>query len=89
MKFADLERLVSEANDEINRRAERLHAVEDQVSQAVGKLEQAHVDLHSQSELARNREALLYQIEKALSESNGLNPVETLEKVKALVASRA
>ena len=40
-------------------------------------------------ELARNREALLYQIEKAVSEPNGLSPAETLEKVKALVTSRA
>ena len=55
----------------------------------MGKLQQAHEDLHSQSELARNREALLYQIEKAVSESNGLSPAETLEKVKALVTSRA
>ena len=88
MKIAELERLVSDANDEIHRRAERLNAVEDQVSQAVGKLQQAHVDLHSQSELARNRETILYQIEKAVTESDGLTPVETLEKVKALVASR-
>jgi hypothetical protein len=88
MKIAELERLVSDANDEIHRRAERLNAVEDQVSQAVGKLQQAHVDLHSQTELVRNHEALLYQVEKALTEANGLTPVETLEKVKALVTSR-
>jgi hypothetical protein len=86
-RIKELERLVSDANDEIHRRAERLQAVEDQVSQAVGKLQQAHVDLHDQSELARSRADLLYQIERAL-DGNGAAPTETLEKVKALLAAR-
>ena len=86
-RITELERLVSDANDEIHRRAERLQAVEDQVSQAVGKLQQAHVDLHDQSELARTRADLLYQIERAL-DGNGGAPGETLEKVKALLAAR-
>jgi len=87
-RIAELERLVRDANDEIHRRAERLQAVEDQVSQAVGKLQQAHVDLHTQSELAQTRADLLYQIERAL-DGNGSAPAETLEKVKALLASRS
>jgi DNA anti-recombination protein RmuC len=87
-RISELERLVSDANDEIHRRAERLQAVEDQVAQAVGKLQQAHVDLHDQSELARTRADLLYQIERAL-DGNGSAPQETLEKVKALLAARA
>jgi hypothetical protein len=87
-RISELERLVSDANDEIHRRAERLQAVEDQVTQAVGKLQQAHVDLHAQTELAQNRADLLYQIERAL-DGNGSAPQDTLEKVKALLASRA
>lgn len=87
-RISELERLVSDANDEIHRRAERLQAVEDQVAQAVGKLQQAHVDLHNQSELARTRADLLYQIERTL-DGNGSAPQETLEKVKALLAARA
>jgi len=87
-RITELERLVSDANDEIHRRAERLQAVEDQVSQAVGKLQQAHVDLHDQSELARTRADLLYQIERAL-DGNGGAPGETLEKVRALLAARS
>jgi hypothetical protein len=86
-RISELERLVSDANEEIHRRAERLQAVEDQVSQAVGKLQQAHVDLPDQSELARNREDLLYQIQRAL-EADGNAPAETLEKVKSLLAAR-
>jgi hypothetical protein len=54
----------------------------------VGKLQQAHVDLHAQTELAQNRADLLYQIERAL-DGNGSAPQDTLEKVKALLASRA
>ena len=77
------------ANDEIHRRAERLQAVEDQVSQAVGRLQQAHVDLHTQSELARNRADLLYQIEKTVAEANGTEAIQTLERVKSLLAPRA
>lgn len=87
-RISELERLVSDANDEIHRRAERLQAVEDQVTQAVGKLQQAHVDLHTQTELAQNRADLLYQIERAL-DGNGSAPQDTLEKVKALLAARA
>ena len=88
-RIAELERLVADANDEIHRRAERLHAVEDQVSQAVGRLQQAHVDLHDQSELARTRADLLYQIEKTLREANGSEAAQTLEKVKSLLVTRA
>ncbi len=87
-RISELERLVSDANDEIHRRAERLQAVEDQVTQAVGKLQQAHVDLHTQTELAQNRADLLYRIERAL-DGNGSAPQDTLEKVKALLAARA
>ena len=88
-RIAELERLVGDANEEIQRRAERLHAIEDQVSQAVGKLQQAHVDLHTQTELARTRADRLYQIERTLSDANGESPEATLEKVKALFASRS
>ena len=88
-RIHELERMMADAQEEILRRAERLQAVEDQVSQAVGRLQQAHEDLHTQSELARSRADLLYQIEKALAEANGTAPAETLEKVKALLGARA
>ena len=88
-RLAELERLVFDANDEIQRRAERLNAIEDQVSQAVGRLQQAHEDLHAQSELARTRADTLYQIERTVTEANGESPEETLQKVKALIGSRS
>ena len=88
-RIAELERLIGDANEEIQRRAERLNAIEDQVSQAVGRLQQAHVDLHDQTQLAGKRADLLYQIERTLGDSNGASPEETLEKVKALIAARS
>lgn len=88
-KIAELERLAADATDEVQRRAERLSAVEHQVSQAVGRLQQAHIDLHAQSELARVRANTLYQIERTLAESNGEQPEQTLAKVKALLDARA
>src|SRR5512141_110036 len=88
-RLSELERRVAETTDEVQRRAERLHAVEDQVSQAVGRLEQAHVDLHSQSELARNRADMLYQIERMLTEAHGPDPVATLEQIRTVLASRS
>ena len=87
-RIAELERRVAETTDEVQRRAERLHAVEDQVSQAVSKLEQAHVDLHSQTELARRHADLLYKIERTLAEANGSDAKGTLEKVQALLTAR-
>ena len=89
MRIAELERMISDANEEIQRRAERLNAIEDQVSQAVGRLQQAHVDLHNQTELAGKRADLLYQIERTIGDANGASPAVTLEKVKAIVAARS
>jgi hypothetical protein len=88
-RIADLERRISETTDEVQRRAERLHAVEDQVSQAVSRLQQAHVELHSQTELARAQANLLYKIERAVSDANGSDAPDTLEKVKELLATRS
>ena len=86
-RIAELERLVAYANEEIQRRAERLHAVEDQVSQAVGRLQQAHVDLHSQTELVRSHSSVIYQIERLLDEDDGSSPEEALEKIRSKLAS--
>ena len=88
-RIAELERLLGQANDEIQRRAERLHAVEDQVSQAVGRLQQAHVELHNQTELVRSHSNLIYQIERALADTNGSNQSEALEKIRSALVLRS
>ena len=80
-RIAELERLLAQSTDEVQRRAERLHAVEDQVSQAVSKLQQVHVDLHNQTELAREKSDLVYKIGR-LIEQNGSDPAATLAQIK-------
>lgn len=86
-RIAELGRLLSDAQSEIQRRAERLHAVEEQVSQAVGRLQQAHVDLHAQTELARTHANVLYRIERVLQTANGHeDPAETLAQIRAAVS---
>ncbi|HXV17856.1 MAG TPA: hypothetical protein VD758_13805 [Gemmatimonadaceae bacterium] len=86
-RIAELQRHLTDAQSEIQRRAERLHAVEDQVSQAVGRLQQAHVDLHSQTELANSHAKTLYQIERVINEANGHeDPAETLARIRAAIA---
>lgn len=88
-RISDLERLVVEVTEEVQRRAERLHAVENQVARAVGNLEQAHVDLHNQTELASKRADTLYQIERMLTEADGDDPTVKLEQIKSLLATRS
>jgi len=85
-RIAELERLLAAANDELQRRTERLQAVEDQVSQAVAKLEQAHVDMHAQGETARSSANTLYQIRRALDAADS-DPAETLETIRAALSS--
>lgn len=88
-QIAELQRLLKDANEEIQRRAERLHAVEDQISQAVGRLQEAHVELHAHSEFARQHANIVYQIERAIDTSDGTNSDDALEKVRAALAPPA
>ena len=86
----NLERAAREAAAEAHGRAARLAAVEEQVSVAVGKLERAHVDLHSQAQQSRADANILYQIERALDESAATgDPSQVLEKIRAALAARS
>ena len=85
-RIAELERMLAQANEELQRRSERLQAVEDQVSQAVGRLQQAHVELHSQTEAARASSNVIYQVQRALDAAEA-DPAEALERVRAAIAS--
>jgi hypothetical protein len=88
-RIAELERLLADAQAEVQRRAERLHAVEEQVSQAVGRLQQVHVDLHSQTELARSSANVIRQIDQVLDASNvGADPAEIIAQIRAAIAPR-
>ena len=86
-RIAELERLLADAQAETYSRTERLHAVEEQVSQAVGRLQQAHIDLHAQTELARTHANVIYQIQKLVQASNGHgDPAETVARIRAAIA---
>lgn len=85
-RITELERLLAGVTDELQRRSERLQAVEDQVSQAVGKLQEAHVELHSQTEAARANSNVIYQIQRALDGAEA-DPAEALERIRAAIAS--
>jgi len=88
-RIAELERLLGEANDEIQRRAERLQAVEDQISQAVGRLQQAHIDLHEHTERERQHADVIYRIQRALDDGDGAAAGDALERVRAALAPRS
>jgi hypothetical protein len=61
--------------------------VEEQVSHAVGRLEEAHVELHSQGERAREQGKTLYEIERALDQGDA--PEEIVRKIRAVFAARS
>jgi len=89
-RIAELERAIGNASAEIEVRSERLAAVEEQVTRAVERLEHAHVELHSQTELARNRANKLYSIERLLADGEATSdPRSTLEKVRAALETPA
>lgn len=88
-RIAQLERAAREAAATAHGRAARLAAVEEQVTIAVGKLERAHVDLHSLGQQARADANTLYQIERVLEQSaeNG-DESEALRQIRAALAVR-
>jgi hypothetical protein len=85
-RIAELERAIAAAADDALARAARLAAVEEQIGRAVSRLEEAHIELHSQGELARNQGRTLYEIERALDE--GGEPEEIVRKIRAAFSAR-
>ncbi len=88
-RIAELERMLRQANEELQRRTERLSAVEDQIAQAVGRLEAAHVELHSQADVARSHSNKVYQIERALESERDTDPAEVVRKIRAALEPNA
>lgn len=88
-RIAELERAIGHASAEIETRSERLAAVEEQVGRAVERLEHAHVELHSQTELVRSQANKLYSIERLLADGDDSNPGATLDKVRAALETSA
>ncbi len=87
-RIAELERLLADTTEELQRRSERLQAVEDQVAQAVGRLEQAHIELHSQTEVARTHSNVMYQVQRALESASDSDARQVLDKVRAALTTK-
>jgi hypothetical protein len=87
VRIAELERALASATSEAENRGARLTAVEEQIARAVSSLEDAHVQLHSQTELARDQGRILYEIERALD--NGGDAEEIVRRIRAAFSARS
>ena len=85
-RIAQLEQALSNAASENSARSARLAAVEEQVSRAVSRLEEAHVELHSQGERSREQGRVLYEIERALD--MGDDAEDIVRKIRAVFSHR-
>ncbi len=65
-----LEREAARASEDARRAMRRAEAVEQQVTAAVGQLQQSHVELHRRSEMLRQKTRTLYLIDKVLTLDN-------------------
>jgi hypothetical protein len=86
-RIADLERALAAASGDAAARAARLAAVEEQIGHAVARLEEAHIELHSQSELSRDQGRVLYEIERALDDAG--TPEEIVRRIRAAFSTRS
>lgn len=86
-RIAELERALANATGDGVARAAHIAAVEDQIARAVSRLEQTHVELHSQGELARAQGRTLYEIERALDD--GGEPEEIVRRIRAAFSARS
>jgi len=64
------EREAARAAEETRRAAARLRALEQQVTAAVGQLEQAHIELHRRGEALRQRTRTLYLLDRVLEQAS-------------------
>ncbi|MHB8838495.1 MAG: GAF domain-containing protein [Gemmatimonadaceae bacterium] len=72
--------------EETRRTAARLRALEQQVTAAVGQLEQAHIELHRRSEALRQRTRTIYLLDRVLEQaSHKVDPRRLAEGLLALV----
>ncbi len=80
------EREAARAAEETRRNASRLRALEQQVTAAVGQLEQAHIELHRRSEGLRQRTRTIYLMDRVLAmAAEQVDPHQLAEGLLALV----
>jgi hypothetical protein len=80
------ERELAHAAEETRRSASRVRALEQQVTAAVGQLEQAHIELHRRSEALRQRTRTIYLLDRVLQmAAEQVDPRRLAEGLLALV----
>ncbi|HEY3286804.1 MAG TPA: GAF domain-containing protein [Gemmatimonadaceae bacterium] len=80
------ERESARVAEEQRRNAARLRALEQQVTAAVGQLEQAHIELHRRSEALRQRTRTIYLLDRVLEQAaHHVDPRRLAEGLLALV----
>jgi putative methionine-R-sulfoxide reductase with GAF domain len=80
------ERDVARVAEDARRSAARLRALEQQVTAAVGQLEQAHIELHRRSEALRQRTRTIYLLDRVLEQAaHHVDPRKLAEGLLALV----
>ncbi len=85
-RIVALEREAARAAEEARRAMHRAEAVEQQVTAAVGQLQQSHVELHRRSEMLRQKTRTLYLIDKVLTVDNqATSPRQLVDGLLALV----
>jgi putative methionine-R-sulfoxide reductase with GAF domain len=77
---------VARSAEEMRRALRRADRAEDQLSAAIGQLEQAHVELHRRNDALRQRTRTLYLLDRVLSLDAGTNdPKALVDGLLALV----
>lgn len=66
MAFIHMERETAHSREELRKAVRRADSVEQQVTAAVGQLEQAHLELHRRSEALRQKTRTIYLIDRML-----------------------
>jgi putative methionine-R-sulfoxide reductase with GAF domain len=65
-----LEQALAQAEEQARRAAHKAQANEQQLTSAIGQLEQAHIELHRRHEMLRQKTRTLYLLERALTLDN-------------------
>ena len=85
-RLVGLEAQSARATEEARRSARRAAATEQQLTAAVGQLEQAHVELHRRSEALRQRTRTLYLLDRVLAlDAVTVHPRQLVDGLLALV----
>jgi hypothetical protein len=85
-RIVALEREAARTTEDARRALRRADAVEQQVAAAVGRLEQAHVELHRRSESLRQKTRTLYLLDRLLTLDNrATDPRKLVDGLLSLV----